>query len=96
MSRLYTWYKVKEIGRNVFGFKVERQVYCDTHPNHVALFMLQKKLENYVIFKNDEKVIFPPYFIVNPSELSTPKIDMFQKYIEDWENNPEFENPTGL
>lgn len=100
MALKYDWYivqiRVKRFGVNflTFGYK-------STHPNHVALWLVGKKLEDHRIFKNNEEVLFPPYFIMNPSEVSIPTLDKVETYLISWENNHKsewenMENPTGL
>ncbi len=96
----YDWYTV-QIRNKKFGVIFWTFGYKSTHPNHIALWMMDKKLEDHKILKNNEEVIFPPLFFINPSEMTIPRIDKFEKYLREWENNHQSEwenmdNPTGV
>ncbi len=96
----YDWYTV-QIRNKRLGVTFWTFGYKTTHPNHVALWMVGKRLEDHKILKNDEVVIFPPFFISVPSEVTISTLDKVEKYLISWENNHKSEwegmdNPTGV
>ena len=96
----YDWYTIKEKSKRI-GISFITSRYTSTHPNHIALWLVGKKLENYIILKNGEEILFPPFFISIPSEVTISTLDKIEKYLISWENNHKSEwesvdNPTSL